>query len=94
MGEVIGMCGRYSLAPEENAEIEKLLREIQGRFKTGEIFPTNDVPVLMEAGAELVGEDLSPDYILPAPFDERVCPAVAAAVADAARRTGAVRPGR
>lgn len=47
------MCGRYSLAPEESVEIEKLLREIQGRFKTGEIFPTNDVPVLMEAGAEL-----------------------------------------
>lgn len=47
------MCGRYSLAPEESVEIEKLLREIQGRFKTGEVFPTNDVPVLMEAGAEL-----------------------------------------
>jgi len=34
----------------------------------------------VEALAGLVGEDLSPDYILPAPFDERVCPAVAAAV--------------
>lgn len=62
MGEVIGMCGRYSLAPEENAEIEKLLREIQGRFKTGEIFPTNDVPVLMEAGAELAPEVMSWGY--------------------------------
>ena len=48
----------------------------------------------VEALAGLVGEDLSPDYILPAPFDERVCPAVAATVARAARRTGAVRPGR
>ncbi len=42
--------------------------------------------------AGLVGEDeLSPDYIIPAAFDERVCPAVAAAVAQAARETGAAR---
>ena len=42
--------------------------------------------------AELVGpEELSPDYIIPAAFDERVCPAVARAVAEAARRTGAAR---
>ena len=42
--------------------------------------------------AELVPPDrLSPDYIIPAAFDERVCPAVARAVAEAARRTGAAR---
>ena len=42
--------------------------------------------------AELVGpEELSPDYIIPAAFDERVAPAVARAVAEAARRTGAAR---
>ena len=41
--------------------------------------------------AGLVGDALSPDYILPAAFDERVCPAVAAAVAEAARRTGEAR---
>ena len=42
--------------------------------------------------AGLVGEDeLSPDYIIPAAFDERVCPAVAKAVAEAARETGAAR---
>ena len=36
--------------------------------------------------AELVPEDkLSPDYIIPEAFDERVGPAVAAAVAKAAR---------
>ena len=39
--------------------------------------------------AELVSdEELTPDYIIPAPFDERVCPAVAAAVAQAARDSG------
>ena len=36
-------------------------------------------------------EELSPKYIIPAAFDERVCPAVAKAVAEAARRTGAAR---
>ena len=42
--------------------------------------------------AGLVGEEeLSPDYILPAPFDERVCPAVAEAVARAARATGVAK---
>ena len=42
--------------------------------------------------AELVGPDeLSPDYIIPAAFDERVAPAVAHAVAEAALRTGAAR---
>ena len=42
--------------------------------------------------AELVGpEELSPDYIIPAAFDERVAPAVAKAVAEAARSTGVAR---
>ena len=50
------MCGRYSLAPEDSDEIARIIRQVQDRIKTGEIFPTNDVPVLMEAGAELVPE--------------------------------------
>ena len=42
--------------------------------------------------AELVGKDeLSPEYIIPAAFDPRVCPAVAKAVGQAARATGAAR---
>ncbi len=45
-----------------------------------------------EALANLIGpEELSVDYIIPAAFDERVCPAVAAAVAEAARKTGVAR---
>ncbi len=35
--------------------------------------------------------ELSPDYIIPDPFDRRVSPAVAAAVADAAKRSGVAR---
>jgi len=41
--------------------------------------------------AALVGDELSPDHIIPEAFDPRVGPAVAAAVAEAARRTGVAR---
>ena len=42
--------------------------------------------------AELISDDeLSPDYIIPAAFDKRVAPAVAAAVAETARKTGVAR---
>ena len=44
-----------------------------------------------EALAGLVGEALAEDCIIPAPFDPRVGPAVAAAVAEAARRDGVAR---
>ena len=36
-------------------------------------------------------DELNAEYILPAAFDERICPAVAAAVAEAARKTGVAR---
>jgi len=41
--------------------------------------------------AGLVGPDLAPDLVVPSPFDPRVATAVAAAVADAARRDGVAR---
>ena len=44
-----------------------------------------------EALAGLVGDELSEDYIIPAAFDPRVGPAVAKAVAEAARRSGVSR---
>ena len=45
-----------------------------------------------KALADLVSpEELSADYIIPAAFDKRVGPAVAKAVAEAARRTGVAR---
>ena len=45
-----------------------------------------------EALASLISEDeLSEDYIIPKAFDPRVGPAVAAAVSDAARRSGVAR---
>ena len=45
-----------------------------------------------QAIANLIpAERLSPDYIIPRAFDKAVCPAVAAAVAKAARKTGVAR---
>ncbi|CAL9557261.1 NAD(P)-dependent malic enzyme [Streptomyces sp. enrichment culture] len=44
-----------------------------------------------EALAAVVGDDLAPDYVIPSPFDERVAPAVTAAVAAAARAEGVAR---
>ena len=41
--------------------------------------------------ADLVGDDLSPDYIIPAAFDPRVKDAVTAAVEQAARDSGVAR---
>jgi malate dehydrogenase (oxaloacetate-decarboxylating) len=41
--------------------------------------------------ADLVGADLTEEYVVPSPFDPRVGPAVSSAVADAARRDGVAR---
>ena len=44
-----------------------------------------------DAIAALVGGDAAPDYVIPSQFDERVAPAVTAAVAAAARAGGVAR---
>ncbi|MEU6516947.1 NADP-dependent malic enzyme [Streptomyces sp. NPDC046978] len=44
-----------------------------------------------EALAAVVGDDVRADYVIPSPFDERVAPAVTAAVAAAARAEGVAR---
>jgi malate dehydrogenase (oxaloacetate-decarboxylating) len=44
-----------------------------------------------EALAAVVAGELAADNVIPSPFDERVAPAVTAAVADAARRDGVAR---
>jgi malate dehydrogenase (oxaloacetate-decarboxylating) len=41
--------------------------------------------------ADLVGDALREDYVIPSPFDPRVGPTVAAAVSEAARRDGVAR---
>lgn len=52
------MCGRYSLAPDESAELARIVAEVQSRFgaasiHTGEIYPTNAAPVLLAAGQKM-----------------------------------------
>ncbi|MFE5374890.1 NAD(P)-dependent malic enzyme [Streptomyces mirabilis] len=44
-----------------------------------------------DALASLIAEELRPDHIIPSPFDPRVAPTVANAVAEAARRDGVAR---
>jgi malate dehydrogenase (oxaloacetate-decarboxylating) len=44
-----------------------------------------------DALAAVVADELRPDLVVPSPFDERVAPAVTAAVADAARAEGVAR---
>jgi malate dehydrogenase (oxaloacetate-decarboxylating) len=41
--------------------------------------------------ADVVGDDLAPDCVIPSPFNPKVAPAVAAAVAEAARAEGVAR---
>ena len=44
-----------------------------------------------QALADLVGDELTEEHVIPSPFDPRVGPAVASAVAEAARRDGVAR---
>ena len=71
-----------------------------GKYKPSEQIPTEDAlcqsygvsrSTVRKAIAELVGDKLSADYIIPAPFDSAVAPAVAKAVAEAAVKTGVSR---
>ena len=44
------MCGRYLFTAEQSAEIQQIIQEVQERagrkVKTGEIYPTDEAPVL------------------------------------------------
>jgi malate dehydrogenase (oxaloacetate-decarboxylating) len=64
----------------------------RGTFDAGASAITEGMKVAAaRALAALVGDELAEGYIIPAPFDPRVGPAVAAAVTDAARRDGVAR---
>lgn len=58
------MCGRYSLFDDQdNGEIRQIIAEVNQRYpdqpiRTGEIFPTNTVPVLTADGSELTSKPL------------------------------------
>jgi malate dehydrogenase (oxaloacetate-decarboxylating) len=60
-----------------------------GAFDAGARAITEEMKLAAAAAlSEVVADALAPDYIVPTPFDSRVAPAVAAAVADQARRDG------
>lgn len=42
------MCGRYCLYSDGNEELRAILDRTEGDFKTGEIFPTDKAPVLIQ----------------------------------------------
>ena len=56
------MCGRYTLFSEQdNAEIMNIVEQISRRYgenamKTGEIYPTDRVPVMINANGKIVTE--------------------------------------
>ena len=77
-----------------------IARSMVGRWGMSErvgpvsIFPPEGDPRMFgvsEGTLDVVAEEVTEDYIVPSPFDPRVAPAVAAAVAAAARRDGVAR---
>ncbi|MBE6907888.1 MAG: SOS response-associated peptidase [Ruminococcaceae bacterium] len=58
------MCGRYQFTAEESQDIRNIITEIERKcrvtgMKTGEVYPTNLVPVLLPSGSDIVPELLS-----------------------------------
>ncbi len=52
------MCGRYNFTVEQSDEIREILEKLNAKFhqsaaKTGEIFPTDQAPILMEEDKEI-----------------------------------------
>lgn len=47
------MCGRYVIEPADSREIAEIIAKVSG-VKTGEIYPTNKVPIMIEIGEEIV----------------------------------------
>ena len=52
------MCGRYNFTVEESEEIQKILERLNAKFqgseyKTGEIYPTDRVPILIAEKEEI-----------------------------------------
>ena len=47
------MCGRYCLYDNGNEELRAILDRTEGDYKTGEIFPTDKAPVLIQQGGKI-----------------------------------------
>lgn len=58
------MCGRYQFSMEESRDIRDIVADLERKYgvigmKTGEIFPTNLVPVLLPSGSSATPELLT-----------------------------------
>lgn len=47
------MCGRYCLYDDVNEELRAILDRTEGEYKTGEIFPTDKAPVLIQQNGRI-----------------------------------------
>lgn len=47
------MCGRYCLYDDGNEELRAILDRTEGDYKTGEIFPTDKAPVLIQQSGKI-----------------------------------------
>lgn len=52
------MCGRYNFTVEQSEEIQEILEKVNAKFhgnkvKTGEVFPTNQAPILIAEHKEI-----------------------------------------
>ena len=89
-------CGgggdRPQRLPEPDQQLAGLPRRVPCRARRRASTATERMKLAAaDAIAALVGGDAAPDYVIPSQFDERVAPAVAAAVAAAARADGVAR---
>ena len=50
------MCGRYCLYDDGNEELREIFDRTEGEFKTGEVFPTDKAPVLIEQSGGITPE--------------------------------------
>ena len=50
------MCGRYCLYEDGNEELREIFDRTEGEFKTGEIFPTDKAPVLIQQSGTVTPE--------------------------------------
>ena len=90
-------CGGYLDRPERFPEPDQQRSRVPGIFRGAFDVRASDINEEMKmaaakALADLISEDeLSAEYIIPKAFDKRVGPAVAKAVAEAARKSGVAR---
>ena len=93
VGPRVSLSGQSSEASRGSAGVAGSMIRFNGR--RADVHATAITEGMKVAAADalaaLVGDELAEDFVVPSPFDERVGPAVSAAVAEAARLDGVAR---